>query len=247
MKHANTSYSNIRLPDCLCATGTAVLAFLTLLALPVGAATVLNPNFENPTLANDGDFNGEDADTSWIHFAGGGPGGGVYNPPEEFFTNASGTGTPTGANGTNVYSTNAGTTLDSYFGAYQEITDTQLTGGTTYTLTVAVGDYKTLTPGNWHLAISTSSMNLGTYLIDLSGSASSLTNDQFKDFSVSYAATGSESQIGENLKITFWGQNDGGGEEYVPFDNVRVDVVPEPSTALLGILGSLFLVRRRRK
>ena len=232
-------------PNARLSARAASLALLTLLALPASAVTVLNHSFESSTIAD----GSPGVATSWTLFnTGGALGNGAYNPLEENFTGATGTGTPLGADGTNVFSTNVGTTTPGQSGAYQVLTGEALTAGTTYTMTVAIGDYLGLTPGNWHLAISTSSMGVGTYLSDFSGSAGSLTDDQFNDFSVSYTATGAESQIGEDMKITFWGQNDAGGQQFVPFDNVRLTAVaiPEPSAALLGGLGLLFLARRRR-
>lgn len=201
----------------------ATLALLTLLALPAGAQTVLNHSFETTatTLADGGDGLAND----WTHFiTGGALGNGAYNPLAENFTGTAGTGTATGGDGANVFSNNAGTTKPGQAGAYQVISDTLLTAGTTYTLTVAVGDYKGLIPTNWHLAISTSSMAFGTFLADLAGLASALTDDELKDFTITYTATGLETQIGENLKITLWAQNDGAGQ-YVPFDNVRFTAV----------------------
>lgn len=244
MKHTHTSYSNIRLS----AIRTTVLALLTLLVLPSGAAIVLNHSFEADPIS-DGNFTG--SLTSWTVVSSGGspgPGYGTYNPAESDFTGATAGGTPSGADGTNVLTTYTDNDAGAYAGVSQVLTGVTLTPGTTYTMTVAIGDYKGLTPTNWHLAISTSSMGVGTYLSNLSGLGTSLSDDQFNDFSVSYTATGLEPQNGEDLKITLWGQNDDGpgGGTHVPFDNVRVDVVPEPSAAVLGMLGSLFLVRRRR-
>ena len=252
VKHTNPmKYTNTTTPTSACgltASRTAVLAFLTLLTLPAGAATVLNPSFETDSVT-DGNFT--PSLTSWTVVSSGGspgPGYGTYNPAESDFTGATGGGTPSGADGTNVLTTYTDNDAGAYAGVSQVLTGLTLTAGSTYTMTVAIGDYKGLTPTNWHLAISTSSMGVGTYLANLSGLGTSLTDDQFNDFSVSYTATGLEPQNGEDLKITLWGQNDDGigGGTHVPFDNVRVDVVPEPSTAVLGMLGSLFLVRRRR-
>ena len=229
-------------------TRAAVLALLTLTALPSGAAVVLNHSFEADPVS-DGNFTGS-LDSWTIVSSGGspGPGYGSYNPTGSDFTGAAGIGTPAGADGTNVLTTYTDNEPGAYAGVSQVLTGLTLTAGVTYTMTVAIGDYKGLNPTNWHLAISTSSMIVGNYLTNLSGLSTSLTDDQFNDFSVSYTATGSEPQIGEDLKITLWGQNDDGigGGTHVPFDNVRVTVVPEPSTAALGMLGSLFLVRRRR-
>ena len=84
----------------------ATLAFLTLLALPAGAQTVLNPSFEEKTPV-DGDFIGP-AVTNWTdENSGGGPstGGGTFNLDEVHLTGAGGSGTATGGHGTNVFTT----------------------------------------------------------------------------------------------------------------------------------------------
>lgn len=46
--------------------------------------------------------------------------------------------------------------------------------------------------------------------------------------------------------ITLQGEGDGGGLSISQFDNFQVAVIPEPGTALLGGLGLLALMRRRR-
>ena len=227
---------------------TTAISLLTLLALPAGAVTVLNHSFENPTLPADGDFNAAD---NWTVVSVGTPaqgvGGGNYNPTEGNFTGAAGSGTPSGADGTNVYSTSPTLILGNLAGASQVLAGTALTAGTIYTLTVAIGDYKTTIAATWNLAISTSSMAFGSYLNTVSGPGNSLTSGALNDFSVSYTATGAEAQNLEDLKVTFWATGDGGGTN-VPFDNVRFTAaaIPEPSAALLGGLGLLLLARRRR-
>ena len=234
---------------------TTAISLLTLLALPAGAVTVLNHSFESPTLTGDGDFN---AATSWTAINLGTGGGGNYDPTVGNFTGALDAGTPAGADGRNVYSTGTGGTNVNQAGASQVLAGEALTAGTVYLLTVAIGDYKDLIATTWNLGISTSSMAFGSFLSTLSGSASSLTNDAFNDFSVSYTATGEEAQNLEDLKVTFWATGDGvaatenspavvGGTN-VPFDNVRFTstAITEPSAALLGGLGLLLLARRQR-
>jgi len=183
----------------------------------------------------------------WQLFKWGDAGLVIFNPTDDWFSGSTG-GTPTGADGTNVFSTFQAATGE-FAGVYQVIAETPLTAGQTYTLTVAIGDYNNNTPTRWHLAISTSSMALGSYLVNYSPTNGNelLTNDAFKDFSVQYTATGLEPQIGENLRITIWGQNHGGGGTHVPFDNARLTAIPEPSAALLGGIGCLLLLRRRSR
>ena len=228
---------------------STALALFTSLVLPASAATIAisNHSFEDPVL-------GEGATVgyaiSWTLFTAGGgsPGRAIFNPTDTWFSGSTG-GTPAGADGTNVLTTYTPDT-GQIAGAHQTIAGTPLTAGQTYMMTVAIGDYMSLTPNRWHLAISTSSMGVGSYLVDYSPTNGNtlLTNDAFKDFSVQYTATGLESQIGENLRITIWSQNHGTeGGSHVAFDNVRLTAIPEPSAALLGGIGCLLLLRRRSR
>lgn len=86
---------------------------------------------------------------------------------------------------------------------------------------------------------------IGTHLATLSGTGAQLTNNEFKDFTFSYTATGAETG---NLRIAMWAENSAGGT-HVAFDNVRLSlsVIPEPSAALLGGIGCLLLLRRRSR
>ena len=249
MKSMNTTNSKYLAPiNGWNATRMSGLAFLTLLSLPASAVTVLNNSFEDDVLAADGAFTG--IVTNWVAINVNAAGGGAYNPDGTNFTGATGSGTPTGADGVNVFSTAVTATPGSIYGSSQLLTGTSLTAGTIYTLTVAIGDYANLPAVNWNLGISTSSMAFGSFLNTASGLGSALTDDAFRDFSVSYTASGLETQNLEDLKITFWQTSTAGvgGEDfrYIPFDNVRFDAVPEPSSVLIGSLGALALLRRRR-
>jgi trimeric autotransporter adhesin len=51
----------------------------------------------------------------------------------------------------------------------------------------------------------------------------------------------------QNLWIRFVDLNDSGNDHFLAIDNVTFSAVPEPSTALLGGLGLLALLRRRRR
>ena len=207
------------------------VAVPTLLGATVdpGPQVVLNPSFEDD-LRTDGAYLG--TLSSWTPVGSGDTGYAAYNPLATDFTGAAENGTPTGgagAHGINVFSSYVPTN-GQHSGVSQEIPASQLTAGVSYTLTVAVGDYKGLTPTNWHLAISTASMNFGSYLADFAGTTAMLTNDQFKNFSIQYTATGDEAQIGSNLKITLWAKNDGSGT-HVPFDNVRFTTAAPSSSS----------------
>ena len=252
MKPSIHNYSGLRPVHGKARALFAASSLGILLALPAGAATIAisNHSFEAPSV---GDGSVTFSTTGWTLFnAGGGiPSSGIFNPNDTWFSGSTG-GTPAGADGTNVLTTYTGGATGAIAGVYQTIAGTPLTAGQTYTMTVAIGDYKNQTPNGWHLAISTSSMSLGSYLVDYSPTNGNalLTNDAFTDFSVQYTATGLESQIGQNLRITIWGQNHGTeGGTHVAFDNVRLTAtaIPEPSAALLGGIGCLLLLRRRSR
>jgi hypothetical protein len=52
--------------------------------------------------------------------------------------------------------------------------------------------------------------------------------------------------IGQQLWIEFWADTNGGLQEFARLDNVTLSAIPEPSSALVGGLGMLLLLRRRR-
>jgi hypothetical protein len=249
MKPSIHNYSGLRPVHGKARALFAASSLGILLALPAGAATIAisNHSFEDPVL---GEEELSLTATGWTLFTAGdgSQGRAIFNPTDTWFSGSTG-GTPAGADGTNVLTTYTAGDAGAIAGAHQTIAGTSLTAGQTYTMTVAIGDYKSLIPNRWHLAISTLSMDVGSYLVDYSPTNGNelLTNDAFTDFSVQYTATGLESQIGQDLRITIWAQNHGTeGGSHVVFDNVRLTSIPEPSAALLGGLGLLALLRRRR-
>jgi hypothetical protein len=247
MKPSIHNYSGLRPVHGKARALFAASSLGILLALPAVSATIAisNHSFEDPVL---GEEDLSQTTTGWTFFTAGNgsPGRAIFNPTDTWFSGST-DGTPAGADGTNVLTTYTGGS-GQIAGVHQTIAGTPLTAGQTYMMTVAIGDYKSLIPNRWHLAISTKSMGVGSYLVDYSPTNGNalLTNDAFTDFSVQYTATGLESQIGQDLRITIWAQNHGEGGTHVVFDNVRLTSIPEPSAALLGGLGLLALLRRRR-
>lgn len=244
MKPSIHNYSGLRPVHGKARALFAASSLGILLALPAGAATVIpvtNHSFETPTLGDGGGA----GFTGWSFFGVNG-GAITYNPTSANFTGAAGSGTPSGADGANVLSTNAAQTTG-YGGVNQVITGAQLTAGETYTMTVAVGAYKDLGVSDWRLAINTQSMAIGNYLAATTGTAGQLTVDDFNDFTVQYTATGSETQKGENLQIWIMNAANSWSSKNVAFDNVRFTSIPEPSAALLGGIGCLLLLRRRSR
>lgn len=228
-----------------------IVAAIAMLALPVGAVTVLNPSFEANALGDGAVVVGA---TSWTTITNSNinlSNGVTFDPVDPWFTGTNGTGTPMGGAGENVFSVavNVGVgNANVNRGLSQTLTDT-ITAGTTYTMTVAVGDYKNKLALDFQLDLAyfngTSTVLLASYF----GAAAELTSDRLTDFSVSFTALPLQSYLGQNLRIQIRGDQraDGLGEN-IAFDNVRVTsaLIPEPSTALLGGLGMLVLLRRRR-
>ncbi|MBT8044810.1 MAG: hypothetical protein KJO79_07655, partial [Verrucomicrobiae bacterium] len=59
--------------------------------------------------------------------------------------------------------------------------------------------------------------------------------------SFQYISDGTEGVIGDDLAVRVFGST-----SHAIIDNLEVDYVPEPSAALLGGIGALMLLRRRR-
>lgn len=68
-------------------------------------------------------------------------------------------------------------------------------------------------------------------------------DDSWYTYSFSYTVTGSETALGDDIALRVYGSTD-----HALIDDVSIDVtaIPEPATALLGGLGLLALLRRRR-
>jgi hypothetical protein len=224
----------------------ATSSLALLLALPAGAATIIpvtNHSFE-ANLAADGAAS-VSAPTGWTKTSGAAVSG-YWNPQDGDYPGSTAPGTlPAPADGVNTMFVNGGT-----WGYMKQTTGEVIAAGKTYTMTVAVGARLT---GNFDADNILLRLGYGAdnFLIPIAdntfGGTANLTAGEFKDFSVSFTALEGETYIGQNLAVLM-GMSlfDAANTAAVDFDNVRLTAIPEPSAALLGGLGLLALLRRRR-
>jgi hypothetical protein len=223
----------------------ATSSLALLLALPAGAATIIpvtNHSFEANSVA-DGGFS-QNAPTGWTKTSGGAVSG-YWNPQDGDYPGSTAPGTlPAPADGVNSMFVNGAT-----FGYMKQTTGEVIAAGKTYTMTVAVGARLT---GNFDADEILLRLGYGAdnFLIPIAdntfGGTANLTAGEFKDFSVSFTALEGETYIGQNLAVLMGIGLLGTNTAAVEFDNVRLTAIPEPSAALLGGLGLLALLRRRR-
>ena len=165
-----------------------VLSVVALLALSAAFAqatsiSVANYSFEDPVIATDGDYR---SPVSGWSTAISSPGL-TYNPLSTEFTGAGGNGTPSGADGTNVFFASGG----SHY-CFQD-TPATIAAGVTYTLTVALGESLKGGTAFGEIVLAygevASPWNAGTVLAQKQLHAADITPlGQFNDFTVSYTA-----------------------------------------------------------
>lgn len=226
-------------------------------AANAASVTINNYSFETPTgIADNANMTsgaGTGVFNSWNYVVTNGASFedfGIENPRVNAYTGATGTGTPSGADGVNVAflnQDNNGLTSS----IFQDVG--LLEANTTYTLTVAIGQRLDRVNGSLQIGLlngasgATNIWSTGTLLNSTTGVSS--VAGSFQDFQVVFT-TGSS--VSGNLYVGAIYTETGANLIQASFDNVRLDAtsaIPEPSTyaALLGVttLGAA-LVRRRR-
>jgi hypothetical protein len=243
--------------SCLCVRcGIAIAAAVLLIAGSSYAApiTVVNPSFESTGLPNDGDIS--TTIEGWTYFSSEGGSGIAANPtgyaedPAYGFIDATGTGTPLGGDGVNVaweYE------LGGQYGLFQQVLDTTLQAGCTYTFTVAVGMVPTDGNLGFQLILSTEAApgSLTTLLTYNDLAPGAMTPGQFIDQSLTFTPTPDQIALygGQRLMLGLCGYSTGGIGR-IAYDNVRASVVPEPGTIALlasGLIGLVACGWRKRK
>jgi hypothetical protein len=205
-------------------------------AVPI---TITNHDFEDPVLGGDGSINRTPPGsvTGWVTSGNGTIG--TFDPDQDYYSDALilDGGATSGQIGT-MDGAQVAFFFDSSTGLFAQTLADTLLANSQYTLTVAVGDRD-----NQPL------VDFGTYFIELQAGGVSLAtatgstapggDGTFADVSLVFTTGATHPQLGQALAIVLGSTEN--GQVQVDYDNVRLDVVPEPSTALLVALGLIGL------
>jgi len=236
-----------------------VLSFLgVVLILPsLGRAatlTIANFDFETGGLADNSNSASPGViPTSWQAVPGAGPSGsfyGYYNPvndPGGYTTGVTGSPGITGTmSGPNVF----------YFGSatngqgIQQTLSSTFSLSTDYTLTVARGTRNSIYNNTLRMQLFAGSILLTSRDVAPEPSGSRGT---FMDYSTTYTASvfnnaANTGLVGQSLMIRFLEiDNPGNPQAEVDIDNVRLNAVPEPSSAAMLLVGMAALLSRRNR
>ena len=231
-------------------TCVLVLACGVFAACPVaqGQIAIVNPGFENPVLADD-DWDYSMDDQGWGYYNNGGSLG-PWNPAVANYPGEA-------PEGLNVGWTEPGEDANSnpVPGGFAQVLTAKLTAGTTYVLTVEVGNAIDYDWGGYAVQLLaggtpqatgdgsgyTGAVTGGTLLAE-DNNGLTIADGTFETSTVTYTYDPMHSSLlGEPLQIRLLAL----GWDEVDFDNVQL--IPEPATMSLLALGGLALLRRRRR
>jgi hypothetical protein len=220
-----------------CAAVLAIIAINahSLIAAPVFVA---NPSFEDPVLA----------DNSNTGFIPGWDVGNAYNPSNSMYSGTNGTGTPPGADGSQVGFMSGGLGyLYQYLRGPDDTLDTGddplITANTQYTMKVAIGARLDFPYGGYSIQLDAYNENTNSLtVLAISTNVVTPSPGQFVDATATADTTSVPSLVGQHLVI-FIGNTQVAETD---FDNVRLTAVPEPSTLALLTLGAVGLLAVRR-
>jgi hypothetical protein len=174
-------------------------------------------------------------------------GGTIFNIAGEVVNNALGGITPAApgdTSGTMIYSNG----LD-----FSILLGDDLAANTTYVLSIEFGDRTDLNNGNPALRLGFGSTPGASYLTPTVSLTPVTVHGGWVTWSLTYTTGAAPVGLGQDLRIDIVNQGTGIpgdlSNAQLVADNLKLtaaDAIPEPSTALLGGLGMLALLRRRR-
>ena len=234
----------------------ACVGCLIWLGLPayLQAAPITVPNFSfEATAPNDGNFDSEPI-PGWV-VTGDFSAAGAYNSTESQFSGSTGGPLPAPADGNNfglanLSRTGSPGTDDAIFTSAASLATVE--DHTLYTLTVAVGNRKGFQPDQVTIALLVDDVVVPESSFTFLGST--IANDSFADFTTSFTTDlMGDALTGGALKVQLTHSSlAGSGIATADFDNIRLDAtelppVPEPSAFCLLFLGTMGLVKLRRR
>jgi hypothetical protein len=227
---------------------TALCAFFVFLShLDATQVIIINPSFESNIVPMDGnpltvspgdDFTQNVAATGWqIGSSLDNPSGLISLRSNSFFDDKL-ADTPDPVDNDQAFYTNG-------WDIYQVLSAT-LSANSTYTLNINVGDRNDNPPSVFYagLRIGTGT-TFGANLITPDSSFTPAAPDgEWAEWTYTFSTGAASSGLGQALRIELLGDVIGTQAIY---DNVRLDVVPEPSGICLAIVGLVFAMHRRRR
>ncbi len=229
------------------ASGFVGLALVLLVSAGAYAGTIgiTNHSFEDDVIPRDGNTATQNADGSddWHRFLtptgwllSGTENRGVASTATDSFFGASLAVTPDAdANDQAVF-------LADSTSFYQVLTGT-LQANSTYTLMVDVGDRSTDPgTGNPSIALGTGTTMGSNLLTPATSDTTAPALGEWTTWTVTYTTDASPTGLGDPLRIDLFATSAAGW-----FDNVRLEVVPEPATMSLLALGGIAMLRRHKK
>lgn len=136
-------------------------------------------------------------------------------------------------------------------GIVSQTTGEAIVAGTTYTLTVDIGQQNSWVPDGGIIRLYGSASGPTVALAEFDSGSLPASGDTLLNQTTSFVATAGQA-TGQFIGVAVIGGVSGGTPgTQVSFDNVRLDAtaaaIPEPSAVALFAIGGLALLRRRRK
>jgi hypothetical protein len=243
----------VRNPFWAVAVASWIGAASTFWATNAAASPIAVPNFsfEDPDLS-DGTDNGALAQSasSWDELVLSAGSAGLHDPQNGSFAGATGNPGTTSLPGTADAHQYAWVNVNSgQTGAFRSASDLAvIQAGSTYTLTVALGDRLEIEPGS--VSIQLLAYDGVLFTTAATAATTVFSEGTFVDLSTVFSTLPSgDPLVGQGLRVLLSHTHTGGGAgtQQSAFDNVRVDVVvPEPASIALICSGLAAMAAARR-